>query len=985
MTETTFDPTIHNALFFEGDNPFGGSGNLFRERWTDMVVASLVYAGVFSNTTISDTAPSDTSMFWLDTTTQPAIFKRFDNVAPGWVQITYDDIFQAGPQGPAGQTILSGNGPPLNSTGNNGDLFFDTQNTDFYGPKSNGVWGAPTSLVGPVGPPLDATVEEYIAELAAAAAAAEAAADAAADSAAAAEAAADSLSFVDRADAAAWIAAGNTLENGGEFSADGLRYRFVAGATAIPDMLGVLPSGIIYVEHFGLQDDLAFSSDANGYTRTAGTNSLAIFQAADAYATATGQGFFFCRSSAYIQGQFNLVARLHWETDFRDFVWLDVSELESGFVITDANGGVSGVNIIIQHNTTTKEANRGHHGNAVTVGQFMATSAQPRVHSIHIDVGICRAADVAGQDSYPSPSVNLIGYTEHSTCKLRSFGVTNSPGSILYQSHWGGHNASGDATLEPVVTYHPNNIDVEIVGVATGHRRGVVLSSVFGMRVKPFSTDGIKYPFLFLQGDNVNDYAIPSHAPHVGLDNQIGFIRAINCEIDTGDDDDAVLITTRGTSKFENFAGTSVKLIKQIAAGLMCEGFDIQLTGNNASTTGIRVFGALGSIDLGAVYCSGETKASVEIEYGNADVKVDVRRADRDILYEYATGGSILGSAVDKSDSYDGTGDYCVQVVGNTVSTVTTAAAVLGDTTVPITAFNTDVHVGDRLLLGDQPVIATAFIDNTVPFLVFTPLQGNVDSGATVKLDRRARLKRLVASYAGSEYGANIVRADILDADFSDVKWTGRNAARLSGGSIVRLTGDFPVGTSRLETTSDFTFRVGVDCSLHLLPGVRIPANADLGAHVQLQRAGESGPWGVMIAHGAIIEDVSNLYDSSDGFRQARLLDCHDYDGDYIDHPDGNGSDVNGEWRKNADGTMEVWARNVNIGATQPYTWTFPGGGFIATATTSVHVTPASATTPRMGHGVANSATTAQVWAHNDDGTDAPSTGVNLHAKGYWR
>jgi len=57
-----------------------------------------------------------------------------------------------GPQGPAGNLILSGNFAPNNSIGNNGDYYIRTDTNILIGPKVGGVW--PTtgiSLVGPAG------------------------------------------------------------------------------------------------------------------------------------------------------------------------------------------------------------------------------------------------------------------------------------------------------------------------------------------------------------------------------------------------------------------------------------------------------------------------------------------------------------------------------------------------------------------------------------------------------------------------------------------------------------------------------------------------------------------------------------------------------------------------------------------------------------------------------------------------------------------
>lgn len=40
-----------------------------------------------------------------------------------------------GPQGPAGRTILNGNGIPAANLGRAGDFYYNTATTDFYGPK----------------------------------------------------------------------------------------------------------------------------------------------------------------------------------------------------------------------------------------------------------------------------------------------------------------------------------------------------------------------------------------------------------------------------------------------------------------------------------------------------------------------------------------------------------------------------------------------------------------------------------------------------------------------------------------------------------------------------------------------------------------------------------------------------------------------------------------------------------------------------------
>ena len=54
--------------------------------------------------------------------------------------------------GPQGRTILSGAIVPASTVGADGDLYFNTANRTMYGPKKAGAWGNATTLVGAQGP-----------------------------------------------------------------------------------------------------------------------------------------------------------------------------------------------------------------------------------------------------------------------------------------------------------------------------------------------------------------------------------------------------------------------------------------------------------------------------------------------------------------------------------------------------------------------------------------------------------------------------------------------------------------------------------------------------------------------------------------------------------------------------------------------------------------------------------------------------------------
>lgn len=57
----------------------------------------------------------------------------------------------AGADGTDGLMIRTGTGAPAGGLGNDGDFYIDTATHEIYGPKTTGAWGSATSLVGPAG------------------------------------------------------------------------------------------------------------------------------------------------------------------------------------------------------------------------------------------------------------------------------------------------------------------------------------------------------------------------------------------------------------------------------------------------------------------------------------------------------------------------------------------------------------------------------------------------------------------------------------------------------------------------------------------------------------------------------------------------------------------------------------------------------------------------------------------------------------------
>lgn len=69
-----------------------------------------------------------------------------------WDGTQWDDLGTLqGADGADGKTILNGSGAPSAGLGEDGDFYLNTTTTAIYGPKTAGVWGSPTSLIGPKG------------------------------------------------------------------------------------------------------------------------------------------------------------------------------------------------------------------------------------------------------------------------------------------------------------------------------------------------------------------------------------------------------------------------------------------------------------------------------------------------------------------------------------------------------------------------------------------------------------------------------------------------------------------------------------------------------------------------------------------------------------------------------------------------------------------------------------------------------------------
>ncbi|WP_297772652.1 ubiquitin-activating E1 FCCH domain-containing protein [uncultured Roseovarius sp.] len=755
-----------------------------------------------------------------------------------------------------------------------------------------------------------------------------------------------------------YIAAGVTPVTGETYMIDGLTYKGLTGATAIGDLPGLVPLGPIYDDHFGTAGNLTWEDNGEGPERLTGSDDSARIRAALDYAVSVGLGIVHCRSDLYLTGEISFPdgAALVWTTNFANTVWLDFGERESGFELVNRNK-LTGVNIIMQHNTAGKEANRGDEGNAIRIGgEFFSNSPQTTKTGFYIDVKITLAADVPGQNSYPSPEVSAIHNIDGAFIRLGSYTTSNVRSSYKYLSHWSGYNGTGNSQLEPTGTYHARNVTLRWNGTISGCVRVVGLSAVAMHDIRGFTCDGVRMPVLILAGDNTDKFTVADQVGLPGKGIRFGFIHARNCETLWGEE--CILVTSQGTSKWDEYDGTSIKKVDQLALDVKFDGawigisekrpaitgvtnanpavvtapghgfsnderisiddvvgmldlngnsyvvrnvtsstfellntdstnFGVYTSGGIAGygirSTAIRGFGIHGNCDFGTVWETGADQSSLEIEFGNGQVSFNLMSGTAELRVENRRNTTILGSAVDYGEDFQT--DYCVRITGTTYTSTLGSAATKGDTTITLASgFSENVSKGDKILVGVQPVTATEFIKKGVTELQVTPLLADVASG-TVTLDLRTTVDRFVASFHGSEKGSLLDYADVDHADYTNVAVTGRNLGVLENTASVMLEGTIPAVSSEIPTTGDYAFVLNPGCVASLLPRTRVPHNSATTATFQLQRGGTGGPWAQLIASGAIIQNVSNLYSASDPIRQVKLQDCTNFDGDEVDSP----------------------------------------------------------------------------------------------------
>jgi len=481
--------------------------------------------------------------------------------------------------------------------------------------------------------------------------------------------------------------------------------------------------GLLKATWFGAKLDADFSSKSGSDDTQAIKNAI---EAASRYGLPVLiDAYGYCTKQIDIPMGVKLVGTGHYSSGLR----VKHSKNESSVVLKGSGSGV--VNMEIQaHCYESRDANSGHLGNCVRVGDFFTTEAHQEITDFEIDILATRTQSTDDDYSDSAPAVNTIGNVSGGKVKLRLKGGDTTGHSIGYQAHWGGYNSNANPEEEPIKTYHPNNIDVDIIGDIENCNVGVVLSSTWNMSVSDFRITQNTWALLVLPGDNINKYAEDSVKDNIFKGLRIGHISST----DIGDVDsssETVLVSGRGTSKWDKYSGTDVFVQHQLEIDLIVDG--MTLTSTNGKKKGCRLTGVNGNVKLGHVDAFDYVQSSIEEEYCFAHSLYSVG-GNSPFRYEYSRGGTISGVNVEMPiDGYSPcylTGDIRIYTLDGNFAA--------GATEIKLTSVlesDVKVHEGQTITIGTQTVTATG-VSTLIDTLFITPLPNDVSDGDTVSVYR---------------------------------------------------------------------------------------------------------------------------------------------------------------------------------------------------------------------------------------------------------
>lgn len=586
---------------------------------------------------------------------------------------------------------------------------------------------------------------------------------------------------------------------------------------------------------------------------------------------------------------------------------------------------------------------------------------------------------------------------------------TNVASGSLCNMHWGarytpkqGQKLIDALEFDVVTSYHPEfcSLTTKEVIKKSDHGINTVIgySDTINCSTSDIICDGLKLIYLAGVGDLVGAFAQPSQKGRVNNDNKIGYVTGYNIEPDIY----SALVKGDGGSKNEFYEGAEIALQRQGSMNLTVKGHT--LYSKLGVGEGIRMRGISENVDLGTCRIKG-FKKSLYVLSGTGNWSADIAEADCPVHIQNNKGGTLLRTNINLGDSENAVandlyakgyaaGNCTVHLDGSYPTTTIRAVAVKGATKIDINAFTagfSTVSIGDTLRITNTDgtictTKATALAVDGALTVEVTPLPVAIVAGASVVLDLGVELDYLNMTSKSSEFGLYSRNATIKKLDFSNMGWSGRHCAKIYN-TKAAVVGTLPSNASRrIVSTTDQAIWADYDCRL-LGQNLQVLKNSSTANKSFYFATRSNGDLGTLTLNGGVVEDITTLASFDDPMQQLHFNGVVNLKGQLLTPAGRSGSNASGYWVKHADGSMECWARNIALGSTKPYVWTFPQA-FINTESTFVNCTSTSVTDSRVGSALAISATQAHVWLNKNDATATDvvaAAGMSLYAKGFWK
>ena len=560
----------------------------------------------------------------------------------------------------------------------------------------------------------------------------------------------------------------------------------------------------------------------------------------------------------YVEGQVTLTdgMRIRGIGKHKSGIRNKFSPTESAIVILGSNCSVKDIEVQA-HCTGARGENEGHLGNCVRTGEFFTTGEQSELKNIEIDILATRTPSETGDYSDPAPAICFMSNTSSSKAVLEIDGGATKH-TIGFQAHWGGYNTNADATKEPIETYHPHALDIDIIRDIKNCDTGIVLSSVGNVTISDYTIIKPKRGLLILPGDNINKYADENAKDIVLKGLNIGRVTVLGTD-NSSSTTESILISGRGTSKWDTYieSGVDTGILKQhqLPLDLTINGATLRATQGEALKKGLRATGVIGKMNLGAISAKGYTQSSIEEEYCFCESEYSVIDTDCPLKYEYSRGGTILGS--DVRTGITSSDPSPIYVSGDNLSYTLDGNHTAGDTVIRLTnALTEKIHLGQQIKVGTTFCTATNTYTTGCKEIEITPLTDDVADGSDIIINRRAILPKLVLETKGGYNGAYFVGCDV-NLYGTGTQNTGRIGIKGGADTNINIYSANVKGNGKTSVYNDYYVPAG--CTLNHYSPYLDPAQTKCDKHYKVLNGGRVNIFG------GVVLDTNILMDDSSG------------------------------------------------------------------------------------------------------------------------